>query len=96
MFMRYLGGGVGHLGQPSSHIHWQASSTTVEDEDEMDTEQAPAAENENSAAEGSQSPGVNIPGPEGADGLAGDPGGSDEELLEELDTEDDDASDFSD
>lgn len=32
MFMRYMGGGIGHLGLPSSHIHWKSSETTVEDD----------------------------------------------------------------
>ena len=30
MFMHYFGGSVGHLGQTSSHIHWQASSKESE------------------------------------------------------------------
>jgi len=27
MFMRYLGGGVGHVGYSTSPIHWKASDT---------------------------------------------------------------------
>ena len=38
--MCYFGGGVGHLGQTSSHIHWQASRKEAESfiEAEVDLE----------------------------------------------------------
>ena len=38
MFMRYLGGGVGHTTQNSSPIHWQHSKCVFDDEEGSDEE----------------------------------------------------------
>lgn len=40
MFMRYLGGGVGHAAvmQTGSNIHWQSSTCVIDDDDADDEE----------------------------------------------------------
>jgi hypothetical protein len=33
MFMRYFGGGIGHLGQNSSHTHWTPPDNDIDTDD---------------------------------------------------------------